>query len=66
MSGERNGEPLWGYEEAAEYLGVAVSTVKRWAAQRKIPVVKLGQLNRFLPSALRAWVAENSQPAEER
>ena len=54
-------ETLWGYDEVAAYLNVAPSTVRRWAVERKLPVVKVGMLNKFRPEDVRAWVASNAE-----
>lgn len=34
---------LFTAEKAAEYLGVATSTIRKWAYIKKIPYVKLGE-----------------------
>lgn len=45
------------YQEAAEYLGVAVSTLQRLVAQKRIGHHKLGNLVRFTTSDLDLYVA---------
>lgn len=56
---ERN-EDLWEYEDVAKYLGISPETVRRWAGEKKLPVVKVGALNRFRPEDIREWVAQNA------
>lgn len=55
-------EPLWGYDEVADYLGISPKTARKWAKNRKIPVVKVGRLNRFRPEAIRSWAREQERP----
>lgn len=64
MTDEPRNDELWGYDEVAGYLGVSPKTVRKWANERRIPIVKVGALNRFRPADIRAWVASNAQPAE--
>lgn len=54
-------EGLWGYAEVAEYLGMSPKTVRRWANERRLPVVKVGALNRFRPEDIREWVKKNTK-----
>lgn len=58
-------ETLWGYDEVAEYLKITPNTARKWANERRLPVVKVGTLNRFRPSDIKAWVEGRAQPAEE-
>lgn len=46
-------------EEAAALLGgvVTVKTLYRWAAEGRVPSIKLGGRRCFMRSALLAWVA---------
>lgn len=39
-------------EEAAEFLGVSLRTIRYWVAQRKIPYFHLGRFIRFKPADL--------------
>ena len=48
---------------AAGFLGVAPRTLYKWAAQGRLPVVRLGRSVRFRMSALRALVLEHEEPA---
>ena len=58
-----NTDPLWTAEEVAEYLRLAETTVSQWAKIGRIPVVKVGALNRFRKSEIDAWLASNAKPA---
>ncbi len=44
------------YEEVAEYLSVAVGTVRNWVSARKIPVSKRGGMVRFKRDEIDAWL----------
>lgn len=55
-----NTDPLMTADEVAEYLSVETSTVKKWAKLRKIPVQKVGSLNRFRRSAIDAWLEKQA------
>ena len=50
-------EPLWTVREAAAFLRLGRNTVYEWAASGKLPSLRLGSRVRFLPSALRRWLA---------
>jgi excisionase family DNA binding protein len=50
-------EPLWTVREAAAFLHLGRNTVYEWAASGKLPSLRLGSRIRFLPSALRRWLA---------
>jgi len=66
MSDSTRNEPaaLWTDEEVAEYLKVAVGTVKKWAKLGLIPVRKAGSLNRFDPTEIREWTQrDRTDPA---
>jgi excisionase family DNA binding protein len=52
--------------EAAEYLGLAETTVRQWASMRKIPAVKLGRSLRFDVLELEKWLGARKQPALDR
>jgi excisionase family DNA binding protein len=59
-----NGEPLklLKYEEAADFLGLAPTTLRRWVSKEKIPYVKLGGAVRFNPAALARFIEARSVP----
>ena len=47
-------------QQLAEWLGIRVSTLNTWMAQRRIPYIKLagGNLVRFKPSDIESWLGE--------
>jgi excisionase family DNA binding protein len=51
--------------EAAEVLGVTVSTLYTWASRREIPFQKVGHALRFAPSALKKWLARQAWVDED-
>ncbi len=46
------------YGEVAEYLAVAVGTVRNWVSARKIPHSKRGGMVRFKRGEIDAWLAK--------
>lgn len=60
---DENNDTLWTAEETAAYLKVTVGTVNQWAKVGKIPVTKVGTLNRFRKSDLDKWLDESSRVA---
>lgn len=63
---ESNNGGLWTAEEVAEYLKVSKGTVDQWAKAGRVPVVKVGTLNRFRPEDIEQWVADRLQPVETK
>jgi excisionase family DNA binding protein len=50
-------------EEAAEFLGVSLRTIRYWVATRRIPYFHLGRFIRFKPADLTAsWNPVGSIP----
>ena len=45
--------------QAAEFLSVTESCVRRWVLERRLPHVKLGRLLRFEREALESFVTES-------
>lgn len=45
---------------AATMLGVKIPTLYAWAAQGRIPCVRVGRCLRFSPAALKKWIAERT------
>ena len=43
-------------EEAAEFLGVSLRTIRYWVATRRIPYFHLGRFIRFKPADLAAFL----------
>jgi len=56
-------ERLLNVREAAEMLGVEVSTLYGWAYQRRIAVVKLGSALRFRLSTIQRLIEDSERPA---
>ena len=53
------------YDEAAEYLGVKKSTLRRWVRQRLLPVVRYGyRTHRFNRTDLDTFRDENTLRAK--
>ncbi len=50
---------LWNKKQAAEYLGIAVSTLNHWICDRKIVFVKLGTLVKFRKADLDRFILRN-------
>lgn len=44
--------------EAAEFLGISISTVERWTRLGSLPVVRMGGLVRYSPDSLREWIKQ--------
>ena len=57
-SGDGDGKILLNKSEAAEALGVSVSTVDRLRRDAGLPVVKLEGLVMFRPEALKQWARD--------
>jgi excisionase family DNA binding protein len=56
-------ESLWTVNDLCVRLKIARSTVYAWVHEGRLPCVKLvGGIVRFQPSAIRAWVAQQSKP----
>lgn len=45
-------------EEAAEYLGVCVGTIRNWVCQKHIPFVRRGRVVRFRRDDLDKWLRD--------
>jgi excisionase family DNA binding protein len=46
--------------QVARMLGVSVHTIYAWAAEERIPLIKLGKRTLFDPDEIRRWVSERS------
>lgn len=53
-----------GIEEAAEYLGVKVVTLRSWSKSKKVPAHKVGKLWKFKRSELDEWVKSGQSAIE--
>jgi len=52
-----------GIEEAAEYLGVKVPTIRTWIKSKGMPFHRIGgKLLKFKKSEIDAWVCEKQEP----
>lgn len=52
-------ERLLSCEEAAEVLGVACITLRKWTSERRVPFIKMGKAVRYAPSQIHKWIEEN-------
>ncbi|WP_020614463.1 helix-turn-helix domain-containing protein [Sediminispirochaeta bajacaliforniensis] len=49
-------------QDVADYLGISVHTIRRWALEQRIPVSTLnGKHNRFIKEEIDKWVLENGK-----
>jgi excisionase family DNA binding protein len=55
-------ERLVGVREAASMLALKPATVYQWAAERRLPTVKLGRVLRFKLSDLEKLIAAGERP----
>jgi len=51
-------------DEAAQYLRIKPSTLRRWTCERKIPFRKHGSKTLFCVEDLDSWSAENTVDSE--
>ena len=56
---------LIGINDAAKELGVSVYGLRRWVAERKIPVVRLGRRVLIKREDLEDFIRRNRVPARE-
>jgi excisionase family DNA binding protein len=64
-----SGDPdvqLWDVAAAARATGLSPRTVRRIFSERRVPVVKIGQLVRVRPADLESYIAANTRPANDR
>ena len=52
--------------DVADYLRIKTSTVYEWAANGKLPGVKVGRLWRFERSEIEKWVRENRKGGKRK
>jgi len=55
-------DELFSTKDAARYLAVTESAVRKWIYQRRIPIVKLGRLTRIRGIDIEAWVRLGLRP----
>jgi excisionase family DNA binding protein len=59
-------ERLWTEQETAEYLHVAVGTLRRWRAEGTgPPALRVGRTIRYRRSDVDAWVERQSKLPEQ-
>jgi excisionase family DNA binding protein len=64
---ESIGKLLIGIRELSELTGIAEGTLYHWAADSRLPCVRLSpRCLRFRPAEVEAWLASLSTPASER
>jgi excisionase family DNA binding protein len=52
-------------EEAADALGLKVSTIRAWLSRRKLPRVNCGRAVRIPADAIAEFIERNTVPARE-
>jgi excisionase family DNA binding protein len=57
------GKRLWRVREAAQFLGMRESGVRRWILLRRVAVVRLGRLVRIPEEEIERLVKEGLRPA---
>lgn len=54
------------YDQAAEYLAISTKTLRRWVAERRIPVIKISRIViRFRREDLDRFISKHYQKALE-
>lgn len=56
-------DSLWNYTQCAEFLGMSENSLRKAAAEGRVPRLKIGRLVRFSPAAMRKWAANNMRTA---
>ncbi len=59
-------EKLMSPKDAAELLGVKLSTIYSWTHRRSLPCLKVGARLRFSPAGLAAWLQQRERPVLNR
>jgi len=49
-------------EDAAEYLGIAIGTLRNWTSARYIPFARRGRVVRYHREQLDKWLSKDSCP----
>ena len=55
-------EDLLDIKEVSARFRIKSSTLRAWVFQGRIPVVRIGRLVRFSPSALEKWLQHQARP----
>ena len=58
----RSGSPWLPPEEAADYLGIALGTLRNWTSARYVPFSRRGRVVRYHRDALDRWLSRGSCP----
>jgi hypothetical protein len=53
---------LWDYKDVARFMKNSELTIEKWANERRLPVVKIGALNRFDPKRIRSLALAGKIP----
>ena len=56
-------QPLLSARQAANMLGIKVSTLRKWTYQRRIPCIRLGRRVLYDPKALKRIIRAGEKPA---
>jgi excisionase family DNA binding protein len=56
-------DSLWNYTQCAEFLGMSENSLRKAAAEGRVPRLKIGRLVRFSPAAMREWAESNMRTA---
>ena len=51
---------LFSIEDAAEYLGLSVGTLRNWLSARRLPFVKIGRLTKLSQCALDDFITAHT------
>jgi predicted DNA-binding transcriptional regulator AlpA len=52
-------DSLWNYAQCADFLGMSENSLRKAAAEGRVPRLKIGRLVRFSPAAMRKWAEKN-------
>lgn len=56
---------LWTAEDVAARLSISEGTVKQWVKAGRLPVVKVGRLNRFRPADIEEWIEARAEAEKD-
>lgn len=59
-------DQLLSAKQAAQVLSCSEAAIRKWAHQRKLPIVKVGRLTRFRPRDLEALIAKGLRPSDRK
>ena len=55
---ERPNSPWMSPQEAADYIGISLGTLRNWTSARFVPFAKKGRVVRYHRDAIDAWLAQ--------